>query len=892
MTRSRLRWLAALLLPVLACSSQCAGRCGEGGSGGGERAADDDGGDTERHGDVVVADASWTVELDDAGHVRVRFNHADVLVSRFRFGGANGASYDPELKDVRVREGAVDFAVEAAPLGLRIEVHAQPLPGGNGALIELRSHAEREVPGVSGGGLQLDLRADPRTLGAASGTPEALAEQRGFRWDSGRGELRFELDRAPAFLQYDTTASAMQFGLYAGSLPAGDETLTMRIVLPDDGRWRASATARYAEMDPARWHADTLPYDDVPVDLSFLNADDVPAGVHGPIEIDAVDGGFVRAGVRKRFWGTNVAAYALFVAKDADIERQAKRLAAFGFNLVRIHHHDSAWVEPNVFGPRGRSTRTLDDAALERIDRWVAALQAEGIYVWLDLHVGRVFQPGDGIDAFRELEGGKPQGFNYVNPQVADAMQSFARQYLDRTNRYTKRRYLDDPGVLAVLVTNENDISHHFGHFMTAGAGRPEHHRMFEAAVERFAARTKLDIPRPVEPWRGGNTKLALADIEAEFFGASIAQLRGMGYRGPIATTQLWGDESFYSLPSLTTGDLVDVHSYGAPETLSTNPHVESHFVHHMAMGAVLGKPISVTEWNVPAPARDRFIGPPLVAGIAALQQWDAMMLYAYVQSPIEPPVNPDIWCSWYDAGVMAMMPAAALLYRRGDMQPAKDRYVLALDREAAFGRPVHAGNAATLRTLVEHSQVRVRLPATPELPWLHTDAASPPGAIELDDVDRDHLSPAATQVVADTGEMTRDWVAGTHVIDTPRTQLATGWLGGRTIALGAVTIAMTTPKVAVAVSSLDGAPIVDAQRLLLSSVAQVLPGPGSTLPLRSEPIEGTITLRSSHPVLRVQALGRAGAKRPAIESHAREGVHTIVLQGDEAAHFWSISAP
>ncbi|MBX7078617.1 MAG: cellulase family glycosylhydrolase [Nannocystaceae bacterium] len=869
-----------LALALVACVPRCRG-C--------ETEATVEGSSDGGHGDVVLADASWTVEVDDGGRIRVRFNHADLLLSRFRFGGANGSSFEPELREVETTADRVAFTLEVPSLQYRVRVQAFAEP--HGARVEFDTHAGAALAGVSGGGIQLDLRPDPRVLGTSAGKPTLDAEQRGFRWDTGRGVVSVQLDRPPPHFAYDEGANAVQFGFYAGSLPAGDQHFTMHIALPDDGSWRPASSARYAPVDPARWHRDSLPYDDVPVDLSFLNDDDKPAGAGGPIALDAIEGGFVRARVRKRFWGTNVAAYALFVADDAEIDAQARRLAAFGFNLVRIHHHDSAWVEPNVFGRRAASTSTLDDAALERLDRWVWALQSQGIYVWLDLHVGRVFTPADGIDAFAELEGGKPQGFNYVNPSIQGAMRRFAQQYLDRTNRYSGRRYLEDPGVLAVLVTNENDVSHHFGHLMTDAQRRPQHHAWFEGAVEAFAARTRLDIPRPVEPWRGGPTKLALADLEATFFGDAITQLRQLGWRGPIATTSLWGDESLYSLPSLTTGDVIDVHSYGAPETLSTNAHVESHFVHHMAMGAVAGFPVTVTEWNVPAPARDRFVGPPLVAATAALQDWDAMMLYAYVQSPIEPPVNPDIWCSWYDAGVMAMMPAAALVFRRGDVRSAEQRYVLALDREAAWGRPVHAGNAATIRTLAERSQLRLVLPDTPELPWLRTGTA-PEGAIVLDDVDRDHLLAPATSVVSDTGEVTRDWVAGTHVIDTPRSQIASGWIGGRSVELSSVTITMTTAKAAVAISSLDGEPIAKSKRLLLSAVAQVAPSPGVKLPLLSEPIAGTVLLRSDQPRLRVRALGRGGASRAPVESQASAGVHTLVLPPEAPVHFWSIEAP
>ena len=43
-------------------------------------------------------------------------------------------------------------------------------------------------------------------------------------------------------------------------------------------------------------------------------------------------------------------------------------------------------------------------------------------------------------------------------------------------------------------------------------------------------------------------------------------------------------------------------------------------------MAQVADKPMAVTEWNVPYPAKDRFMAPLYAASIAALQGWDAML--------------------------------------------------------------------------------------------------------------------------------------------------------------------------------------------------------------------------------------------------------------------------
>ena len=61
---------------------------------------------------------------------------------------------------------------------------------------------------------------------------------------------------------------------------------------------------------------------------------------------------------------------------------------------------------------------------------------------------------------------------------------------------------------------------------------------------------------------------------------------------------------------------------------------------------------------------------------------------------------------------------------------------------------------------------------------------------------------------MSDTGELRRDWEQGVYSIDTPRTQAAMGWIGGKQIKLADVEIAVTTRNATVAVQSLDERPI------------------------------------------------------------------------------------
>jgi hypothetical protein len=132
---------------------------------------------------------------------------------------------------------------------------------------------------------------------------------------------------------------------------------------------------------------------------------------------------------------------------------QTARAALSVFNLVRLHHHDSVWVAPNVFGDQNiPSTQRLDPAMLEKLDAWISALKGEGIYVWLDLHVGRHLRRGDDISAFDEIRKGQPtadlRGYNYVNPSIQAAMKRFNEAYVNRVNRYTGVAYKDEPAIM------------------------------------------------------------------------------------------------------------------------------------------------------------------------------------------------------------------------------------------------------------------------------------------------------------------------------------------------------------------------------------------------------------------------------------------------------------
>ncbi len=653
--------------------------------------------------------------------------------------------------------------------------------------------------------------------------------------------------------------------------------------------WSASALAQqYAPVDAQSWHPDLLRHDASPVDLSFLNHK--PAGLHGKLRAVADRLEFAD-GTPARFWGGNLAAYALFVT-DAQIDVQAQRIAKLGFNLMRIHHHDSmGWVDPTVIDKSRADSRHLDLAAMDRIDYWIKALKENGVYVWLDLHVGRKFKSGDvdseygTIPGFAEIERADAEikGFCYFNDPVRELMKEFNQKYLEHVNAYTQVAYKDEPAVMGLLITNENDLTHHFGNLMLADKNNPVHNAIFQARVNAFADDTGLSANQVGRTWEPGPSKIFLNDQEYQFNANLLQHLAGLGVTVPIATTNTWGNNPVFSLPALTQGGLIDAHAYGQPEALSTNPRTDYNYLNWIGAAQVAGKPLSVTEWNVPYPAIDRFTAPLYVASVAALQGWDAIMLYNYSQRSFESPSQATTWSTFPDAAITGVMPAAALLFRMGHVRQAEQTFCLQLNREQTYFTKIDPSSSAALRSLLEMHRLTVCLPNVPELSW---DSATelPAGAVALTDPDRDFIPAGQDFVAADTGELRRDWVQGIQTIDTDLTQAAHGWLGGRPIELSNISITLDTAKAVLAFSSLDGLPLGTSGRVLITAVAQVAAVNNQT-PFRSEPISGSLRYRGQAG-LELVALGPDGSAGAALAMEYNDGTYTITLSSDLATHW------
>jgi hypothetical protein len=831
--------------------------------------------------------AEWSIGVDDANGLPVlKRGGAIAAGARFAFWG-KAWSWAPMSSRLTVRAPIEYSLAGSSPaIGVELEGRAIRVPGqGLDWAFDFTAASASEA---IGGGVVFDLDL---ALGAEMGEPELLPGNAGWTWGKGAQRIEIRVQPAAAWVYFERgRKNEIRVFFYKDRIPPGKLRHALSLRVPDAFAVVPTQRERFGLDRVSAWPAVTVDVKGAAVDLSFLNWFERPAGKRGFMATRGEDLVF-DDGTSARFWGTNLTAHAIFMTPTDEVRRQARRLSQLGYNLVRLHHHDSYWVRPNVFGDGGGpDTRSLSAAMLDKIDWWIQCLKEEGIYVWLDLHVQRQFTSADGIEEFDEVGAGKPvgepKGFSYINRSVMEAMKRFNQDYLTHRSQYSGLRLVDDPAIVAVLITNENDLTHHYGNSFLPDKQVPRHNDRYMAAAAAFARKHGLSAERTWRSWEHGPSKMLLNDLEHRFNAEMIAHLRGLGVRVPIATTSSWGRMPVSSLPALSDGDIIDVHSYGGAGQLERDPRHTASLLHWIAAAQVVGKPLAVSEWNAePFPLPDRHVLPVALAAMASHQGWDALMHYAYSQVPLGTAGVPSIWGTYNDPAYIPTMSAAALLYRQSQLRPATTTLVYAPGREAFFGTPVSAGNSPGLRTAAEQGRLLVALPATPELPWLRP-VAVPRDAVLITDP-KAHRLPGANEVVTDTGEIRRNWEDGTLVINSPYAQAALGWIGGRRIALADVEIAVAAGHASVIVQSRDGKAIADSRDIVITATGVVQPTGEGLPPYRRAPVD--LRLRVRAPAGLRLAVAESGSNVPMMY---RDGSYLMQLNDQSGAVQYRLRSP
>jgi hypothetical protein len=432
-------------------------------------------------------------------------------------------------------------------------------------------------------------------------------------------------------------------------------------------------------------------------DVSFLL--DAPAGKKGFLRIQ---GGHLVTpnGKRMRLWGVHLTDWSrgsVLLPSKEDIPMYAAALARFGVNCVRLHFLDLA--APRGIIAAGNDSRSLDPQQLDRLDFLVSELKKRGIYVDLNLNVGRSYKAGDGVRDYDKIQWGK--GLVMFDPRLIELQKEYAKQILTYVNPYTKTEYRNEPAVAIVEIVNENGLyigfrapTPYYEEELTDQYNAWLREKLGSDELKKLREQAGVQSHAPLPRLKGNEVAAAprerfeaemrfYMDAENRFYQDMSGYLKNtLGVRAPITGTadHSHSSSSYAMLATLSKLDIVDGHVYwqhpGSPPPVNT-PMVNDPFhstVVQLSRTAFAGKPYTVSEVNHPFPNEWAAEGIPILAAYGSFQDWDAIIVYTFEpkRAPDWKPYVGDPFDISLDPVRMTQMATGALTFLRADVRPAR----------------------------------------------------------------------------------------------------------------------------------------------------------------------------------------------------------------------------
>ena len=580
-------------------------------------------------------------------------------------------------------------------------------------------------------------------------------------------------------------------------------------------------------------------HDFAPLDISYLFESEKPAGKHGFLKVEG-DRFVFEDGTPVRFWGTNLNSGACFPEKPY-AEKLAKRIAAYGCNLVRLHQIDSEWATPSIYqlkkGKRMENTSTYDPESFDRLDYLLYCLKQEGIYIYLDMLTYRKFKEADGArNASALINRAAP--YCYFDRTLIELQKQYCTTMWEHVNPYTGLAYKDDPAFALSDAANEIDLFGCFNHKIDVEPYASEFREMYRTwcrennHADEDCGKTDLN----------DNNDPVLVEykfhVVENYYNEIFDHMRSLGVKVPFTgTNHSW--KYVQCKATQHVGDFMDSHLN--VRYMTWNPGAK--YCRNIALheqpewGAMrnarmrrFGKPFFTSEWDLTFPNKYRAESPILLAAMGMLQNWSGYTIHTYAYTSLLEHMNilgkevssetignvgyrEGIFSTWNDPAKFGMFYHAAIITRREDVKPAKNKYCIRVDE---------------LNTDLDQQPGGLTLPskkafvASTELSQIGVDYHGEfentlPDTEPLVDLD-------SGEVVSDTGEMYRSWKKRYGTIDTPMTKAVYGRLGENgTISLDGLQITCSNDYAVIALSSLNNdLDIAHSDSLLLTTVGDV----------------------------------------------------------------------
>lgn len=253
---------------------------------------------------------------------------------------------------------------------------------------------------------------------------------------------------------------------------------------------------------------------------------------------------------------------------------------------------------------------------------------------------------------------------------------------------------------------------------------------------------------------------------------------------------------------------------------------------HNLAFSREAGKPYTVSEFNQPWPNTYSAELDPILGAFGAFQDWDSLMHFAYSHGRNWDDGIPDGFNINGDWTKFPIVGQAAWLFRSGAIRPGLVPVSIPLSQELRFTaqRQRWNGNFSDF--------FRAALPCNPDLAFAYR--------IELK---RDATEPVPepcgqtinSPIVSDSGEITYDAGGKLFLIHSPFAAGVVGFIGTQgKVASGTIeveTAGSARGFATVIMTSLDGRPLNQSTRILLSNPGYTLPSKAGVTPATIQPL-------------------------------------------------------
>ena len=592
--------------------------------------------------------------------------------------------------------------------------------------------------------------------------------------------------------------------------------------------------------------------------LRYLN--ESQSGSHGFCKVDK-KGMIFQDGTRGRFWGVN--AYAPMMMDKISVNAFVGRMADYGVNLIRVN------------GPLGDKFGAVSSDIMDKLFYFIKACKRRGIYVALALYSPEYYllNANSGFEGFNKVA--HPYGMLYINSKFRDKYKKWAT-FLKNVNPYTHLKLCQDPTILWF------EIEHGPGIFSDAFNLIPKEQTVkLEKAYNKWLIRKYGGVQEALRAWSIQNKYHPVLEVDGlrsahpnytllppETFSKKIINSSNTDYMNKRKSDQLTfliqhcqdinSELILFLRDKCEFKGLISLgnSSTAAPEILdpvvsyiNASGEIMAHrgmfnskvlddvdlftnkifFQSKSALRNPLASPLAAplfsgkanvtTDVNWSLPNQYRAEAVPFVAAYSALQGSNTYLWYN-ADSPY--------WASRLtrytiqDPAVMGAFPGYALMFRRGDIKPAKTliNNTLSLTRITEMkgnNLPVEqfkdqlevgevpAGDQGTINPLACFvGKVAFLLDRTES------------GIKKSIDTEK-FINMTGKTVKASTGNLKLDYGKGLLFINTPRSQGITGFFKKDTpLALHDVEITFNSDYGTVLVISLDDKKIGESNHILL----------------------------------------------------------------------------